>query len=78
MKRKSIIRVLLGMAFMVCLCHVGFAQEKTKYNGILMQNAYKSSLKYPVYLHLFVGDEIGSPLANVGVRVKYEIYSIFD
>lgn len=78
MKRKSIIRVLLGMAFMVCLCHVGFAREKTRYNGIPMQNAYKSSLKYPVYLHLFVGDEIGCPLAYVGVRVKYEIYYRFD
>ena len=75
MKRKSIIRVLFGMTLMLCMCHIGFAQKKAEYNGIPMRNAYRSSLTFPVYLHLFVGDEIGRPLAHVGVRVNYEVYS---
>lgn len=78
MERKSIIRVLLGMTLMLCFCHVGFAQKKAEYNGIPMRNAYRSSLTFPVYLHLFAGDEIGNPIAHVGVKVIYELYSRID
>lgn len=74
MKTKSVIRKILGILFLVCLCQAGFAQKRVKHQGVPIRDVESYSITFPLTVAVTIDNRAGVLCDRALVEVYYDCY----